>query len=80
MTVVLGRRYASPEAAERLWRVLSADQAGFVATRRDGPELEFTVAARDARSARATIDDLLACLAAAERTLGITPAALRSEP
>jgi hypothetical protein len=75
VTVRLERRYASPDVADRLRRALEADQAGRVHAERDGANLSFTLSSDDPGSARATLDDLLACLGAAERTLGITPSA-----
>jgi hypothetical protein len=51
---------------------LSADQGRFVLAVRRGDELWFAVDAEGPRPARATLDDLLACLAAAERTAGVT--------
>ncbi|MCI4330318.1 MAG: hypothetical protein L3K19_00520 [Thermoplasmata archaeon] len=79
MSVRLRRRYASEEVAERLLRALEADQAGYVHAERDGSELRFAVRSEEPRQARATLEDLLACLSAAERTLGITPVPVPEE-
>jgi hypothetical protein len=48
-------------------RALAADQPEYVRAERDGPTLRFLVLAPSAASARATIEDLLACLQSAER-------------
>lgn len=76
MTVELARTYGSIAEAERLRAALASDQPEYLVTRRSGRSLAFRIASASARSARATVDDLLACLSAAERSLGI-PAAAR---
>ena len=75
VTVRLERRYARAEDAERLERALAPDQGTFVRCERDGVRLAFVVESESPAKARATVDDLLACLGSAERTLGITTAA-----
>jgi len=47
---------------------LRADNPSFVSVEADGREIEVRLTARSAASARATLEDLLACLRAAERT------------
>lgn len=71
VTVELRRRYPSDELADRIARALAADRPAFLGTSTEGPELRFTVRAPSAESARATLEDLLACVQVAERTLGV---------
>ncbi|MGI0131575.1 MAG: KEOPS complex subunit Pcc1 [Thermoplasmata archaeon] len=68
------RTYGSAEVAERLARALAPDHDGFVRCAQDGATLEFRIEAPTPTRARATIEDLLACLGSAERTSGITSA------
>ncbi len=71
MTVRLRRRCASPDEAERLRAAVVADNPSFVGVSTDGADLLVSVAAASASSVRATIDDLLACLGAAERAAAV---------
>jgi hypothetical protein len=68
VTVVVRRTYASAAEAERLRRAVAADNPEHVRITVEGAELVVHVAPGRATSVRATLDDLLACLAAAERT------------
>ena len=68
----LERRYASPETAERILRALAADQPEFVHAEHEGTVLRLRVVAASARSARATLEDLVACLQTAEKAIEIT--------
>ncbi len=72
MTVVVRRRCRSPEAARALRAAVRADTPDFVRFRVRGPTLTIRLEAATAASARATLDDLLACLGAAERAAGRT--------
>jgi len=65
--VALHRRYASPAEAERIRRALEPDAPPNLRSRVDGAELHLELAAPSARSARATLEDLLPCLDAAEK-------------
>jgi len=47
---------------------LRADNPSFVTVEADGSDIEIRLSATSAASARATLEDLLACLRAAERT------------
>ncbi|HTP54603.1 MAG TPA: hypothetical protein VML94_06580 [Thermoplasmata archaeon] len=49
---------------------MAADTPEFVALRCDGAVFEIRLEATSAASARATLEDLFACLKAAERALG----------
>ena len=69
MTVVVRRTFASAAEARALVAAVAADTPGYVALAADGPTLEIRLSAASATSARATLEDLLACLRAAERTL-----------
>ncbi len=61
------RTYGSPEAAERLRRAIAVDTPEFVTLSVDGSTLTIRTHAASARSARATLEDLVACLQVAER-------------
>lgn len=67
MTAVVRRACASPREAERLRAAVAADNPSFVRVEVEGSELVIRLTADSAGSARATLDDLLACLGAAER-------------
>jgi hypothetical protein len=45
-----------------------ADNPSFVSVETEGSDIEIRLTANSAASARATLEDLLACLCAAERT------------
>lgn len=62
------RACASPEEAERLRRALAVDTPGFVTLTVEGRDLVVATSGSSARSVRATLEDLIACLQAAERT------------
>jgi tRNA threonylcarbamoyladenosine modification (KEOPS) complex Pcc1 subunit len=47
---------------------VKADNPSFVSIETDGSDIEIRLTATSAASARATLEDLLACLRAAERT------------
>jgi len=68
VTVAARRRCASPEEAERLAAAIVADDPGSFRLRTEGSDLLLEVTGRSAARVRATLDDLLACLAAAEGT------------
>ncbi|MCI4334166.1 MAG: hypothetical protein L3K04_00800 [Thermoplasmata archaeon] len=74
----LERTYSTAREAEELRLALEADRPEHLATERSGPTLTFTVRAASATSVRATLDDLLAALAVAERTRGIGSSAVRA--
>jgi hypothetical protein len=67
VTVVARRTCASQEAAERLRRALAVDTPEFVTLSVEGAALTIRTQAASARSVRATLEDLIACLQAAER-------------
>ncbi|HEV2317677.1 MAG TPA: KEOPS complex subunit Pcc1 [Thermoplasmata archaeon] len=69
MTVRLERTYASADAAQRLEKALRADAPPNLVAQVEGATLRFVLTSPTAASARATLEDLLACLAAAEKTL-----------
>lgn len=66
------RTYGSAEEAERLARALAPDQGEFVRCERRGGTLLFEVESETPSTARATVEDLLACLGSAERAAGVT--------
>ena len=69
MTVSLRRPYASAARAERLAAAVRADDPEFVAVTVEGRELAIRLTVPSPARARATLDDLLACLNAAERAV-----------
>ena len=71
----LARTYPSDREALSLARALAADRPSFLGTTVEGATLRIHLDAPSAESARATLEDLMSCLAAAERTMGVVPAA-----
>ena len=80
MSVRLERRYRSASEAEAVWRAVAADDPGFVSGHVDGDRLVIEGASPSAASLRMTLDDLIACLAAAERSLEAAGPPRRPEP
>jgi len=70
VTAVVRRTCATPADAERLRAAVVADNPEYVGVEVDGTDLVVRLVAPSAASARATLEDLMACLAAAERTMG----------
>ena len=68
MSAELHRRYSSPAQVESLRAALAPDNAAFVETSMEGTALHIRVRARNAGELRRTLEDLLACLSAAEKT------------
>lgn len=54
--------------AERIVRALAADQPEFVTAHRHGATVRFQIAEGSPQSLRATLEDLLICVQAAERS------------
>ena len=73
MTVVVRHRGADAESSEALRRAVAADNPAYVEVRTEGAELVVRTSANSARTVRSTIDDLMACLTAAERARAMTP-------
>ncbi|MGB6499805.1 MAG: KEOPS complex subunit Pcc1, partial [Thermoplasmata archaeon] len=69
LTIAVRRRCASAEEARALVASVAADTPDYVVLGVDGSDLEIRLTARSAASARATLEDLFACLKAAERTI-----------
>jgi Transcription factor Pcc1 len=69
LTVRLRAACDRPATARALRDAVRADTPGFVGLRVRGSNLEVEVHAASAASARATLDDLLACLKAAEQAV-----------
>ena len=67
MTVTVRHPCGRPATAEALRRAVVADNPSYVEVTTEGAELVVRVTARSASSARTTLDDLMACLSAAER-------------
>lgn len=63
------RSCRTPAEARALRDAVAVDTPPFVRLRCRGRTLRIELRARSAASARATLDDLLACLRAAERTV-----------
>lgn len=70
MTVALSRRYDDPRVAEMIAAAIEVDNPSQVEVRTVAESLEICVIAPSAASARATLEDLMACIQAAERTVG----------
>jgi hypothetical protein len=75
VTVVARRTCRDATEAEALRRAVAPDNPEFVHLRVEGQVLVAEVTSPSAASLRATFEDLMACLQAAERTVGATPAA-----
>ena len=69
--MTLRRRYGSAAEARRLAAALAADQPEQLTWHTRGRVLSFIITAPSPESARATSDDLLACLSVAEKTGGV---------
>jgi len=69
LTVRLRASLARPSEARALREAVAVDTPEYVGLSVRGADLEIRLTADSAASARATLDDLLACLKAAERLL-----------
>ena len=67
----LRREYDRPETAERIVAALAVDNPHHLAVEVRGREVHIRLTTGSASSARATLEDLLACLQVAERTVGV---------
>ncbi len=67
MSVRLSRTYPTGPEAERVAAAVGADNPAFLRLRVEGARLEIELGPSTPASARATLDDLVACLNAAER-------------
>ena len=71
MTVTVRRACASAAEAEALAAAVRADSPEFVGLSVEGSAFVVRVRAPSAASARATFEDLMACLKVAERTIAV---------
>jgi hypothetical protein len=71
VTVVARRRCFDRREAEALRAVVVADNPSYVEVTTEDRDLVVRLTATSAASARTTLEDLLACLKAAERTAGV---------
>lgn len=78
--VTLEREYSSEEEAAALLQALEPDRPEYLESAREGARVRFRVVAESAGSARATLEDLLAALSAAERARGLRPALASRRP
>ncbi|HTW55252.1 MAG TPA: KEOPS complex subunit Pcc1 [Thermoplasmata archaeon] len=78
MTVTVRRACASAAEADALAAAVRADSPEFVGLAVEGPALVIRVRSPSAASARATFEDLMACLKVAERTIAVAPPAAAS--
>lgn len=69
MSAVVRRACAGPREAEHLRAAVAADNPPYVRAEVEGNDLVVRVVAPSAASARASLEDLLACLGAAERAM-----------
>ena len=67
LTVRVKASCGSAEKARALQEAVAADTPEFVSLATDGATLTISLTARTPASARATLEDLMACLAAADR-------------
>jgi hypothetical protein len=65
--VTVRHRASSESEARALWASVAADNPSYITGSVTGDVLEIRVAAKNARSLRQTLDDLLAALGTAER-------------
>ena len=68
MTVRLRGSFPDATTALRVAAAVRADNPAYVSVEAVGNEIEIRLTAPSAASARATLEDLLACVRAAERT------------
>ncbi|HTT26395.1 MAG TPA: KEOPS complex subunit Pcc1 [Thermoplasmata archaeon] len=73
--MTLRRTYPTADVAERIRRALAPDEPAGLTSRVASATLILELVAPSAASARATLEDLLPCVATAERSQGITTAA-----
>gem|GEM_PF-2239754 len=71
--MTLARTYPSAAIARTLRAAIGADGGEGLVLRVRGPRLAVRLESASPGTARSTLDDLLACLAAAERTAGVSP-------
>jgi hypothetical protein len=74
VNVVLRRRCPDPGTADALRAAVAADNPEYVTVVRDGADLVIRVTTASPASARLTLEDLLACLSAAERAIAVAAA------
>lgn len=79
ITLEMTFEYSGAKEAEAVYASLSPENSGFVESRLGGNTVVFSVSGNDASTVRATADDLLACVKAAESSLGILSAPEYSE-
>jgi hypothetical protein len=72
VTVEIRRTWPSADIAARIAKVVAVDNPEYVEVRAQGAELIVRVRSTSAASARASVDDLLACLHVAEATVAVT--------
>lgn len=68
MTVVLRRKGTTEAEARALRAAVAADNPAFVLVDQEGADLVVRLTSASAASARATLEDLIACVQVAERT------------
>lgn len=71
MIVELRRTWSSPEIAARIAQAVAADNPEYVRATAEGATLVLRVRSTSAASARASVDDLLACVRAAEQSVAL---------
>jgi len=72
VTVEIQRTWPSADIAARIAQAVAVDNPEYVEVRAQGAELIVRVRSTSAASARVSVDDLLACLHAAEATVAMT--------
>jgi len=63
--------YANEGEAEKILKAVAVDNEGFVAARREGRSIVSEIASENILSLVQTIEDYLACISVAERTVRV---------
>ena len=81
LLITLEMRFPYPEkgVAEAVMASVAPENKGFAEARLEGDTIVFTLSGDSAPTLRATADDLLACVKAAEASLGIATGAEPAE-
>jgi len=61
--------YADPQEAEKVLKAVAVDNEGFVAARREGSSIISEISSGNILSLVQTIEDYLACVSIAEKTI-----------
>lgn len=73
MRLEIRAEYGDDGTARAVFAALMPDNKGYVDSGRSGRQLLFVIESPDAGSMKNSADDLLACLKAAENSVGLVP-------